>query len=88
MPSPKQAVAPIAVAVEPIVPPPPNVPLFTCSQIAARVAQSRGTCHRTNVWRAINRLKIQPALTVANFNFYTEADADRILSQMRHRNKA
>lgn len=62
----------------------PSTPdLLTCSDIAARIARTRGSCNRASVWRAIQRLKITAKMTVGKFSFYTEGDADQIASSMR-----
>ena len=47
-------------------------PLYSCTQMAARIAARRQTtCAHTTVWTAIKRLKLEAALTVGGYKFYT-----------------
>lgn len=68
---------------------PPDVAttdLLTCSAIAERIAERRGSCNRSSVWRAIQRLRIAPALIVGKYSFYTQANAETISAEMRRHN--
>lgn len=68
---------------------PPATPLLTTTDIADRIAATRGQCNAVTVWRAIRRLKIEPAQTAGRqqIKLYTEADAVRIGDELRAPNK-
>jgi len=71
-------------------PPPPPVLLLTTTDIADRIRKGeRGACNGVSVWRAIQRLGIQPTQSPGRgqIKLYTEADADAVEKSLRPPNK-
>ncbi len=68
---------------------PPSPLLLTTTDIADRIAKTRGKCNSTSVWRVIRKLKIPPAQSPGRnrIMLYTAADADKIEQELRAPNK-
>lgn len=67
---------------------PPSAPavptLLSCSDIARRIRRKRGSCDRVSVWRAIQRLQLEPALkTAGGICFYNKEQAEAVADDMR-----
>lgn len=63
--------------------------VFSCIDMARHIAETRGHCDRTTVWRAVQRLGLRPVETNhRGFKFYTAAQLELVKTALRNANRA
>jgi len=60
------------------------VPTYSCLAMARAIAATRGHCNRVSVWRAIQRLQLEPVIiNEQGYKFYSAEQLSQVREQLR-----